>query len=427
MSPLALTTPSRSDDLGAAALRGVAGERQGLQPVLLARSLEVRIEDVGAEQGVVVRTELQRAGQAQALLLVGQTAVTRKARREGAGRAGLGEGRGRAEAAHFRAVQPAARAMALLKQAALGIGHRDQGPQSCRRTRCWRPAPQSAGPRTWRGRCSLLGRDHERRPLVVERPAGLQVDRRAQRAFLGLGRGGLAHRDAVEELGGEDVEVERAVAVGAARAVGAAGRALAFDAVDADTRVNCGPRPRTVIWRPSPASRAIETPGTRWMDSARLASGKSAMSSALMTSTTPLERRLTFMALCPGWRGSPVTTTSSTSAAASSCGAATGAAASAAIIGTAAVDARWSDAVWPNTAVRPLLETTVRSPPRSRRAGPPHRIGAANRADALALDRALRRQDLQFGLLAELRNPCGGGLGGDVELAHSARAPRCDQ
>jgi hypothetical protein len=53
------------------------------------------------------------------------------------------------------------------------------------------------------------------------------------------------------------------------------------------TRVKVGGRPRTVIVRPSPATRVIDTPGTRWIDSARLASGKSAMSSALMASTTP--------------------------------------------------------------------------------------------------------------------------------------------
>src|SRR3546814_10006968 len=38
------------------------------------------------------------------------------------------------------------------------------------------------------------------------------------------------------------------------------------------TRVNCAPRPRTVIARPSPASRSIETPGMRWSDSARFRS-----------------------------------------------------------------------------------------------------------------------------------------------------------
>jgi hypothetical protein len=66
-----------------------------------------------------------------------------------------------------------------------------------------------------------------------------------------------------------------------------------------------------VIVRPSPATRVIDTPGTRWIDSARLASGKSAMSSALMASTTPDEPRLMFRALRRLSR-KPVTTTSST-------------------------------------------------------------------------------------------------------------------
>src|SRR3546814_10031625 len=39
------------------------------------------------------------------------------------------------------------------------------------------------------------------------------------------------------------------------------------------TRVNCAPRPRTVIARPSPASRWIEMPGMRCSDSARFWSG----------------------------------------------------------------------------------------------------------------------------------------------------------
>jgi hypothetical protein len=132
------------------------------------------------------------------------------------------------------------------------------------------------------------------------------------------------------------------------------------------TRVNCGPRPRTVIWRPSPASRAIETPGTRWMDSARLASGKSAMSSALITSTTPLARFLTLMAL-PRLARKPVTTTSSTSAAASGSWATDEVAW---IRATGAVEASWIEARWPSTAVRPSLETTVRSAPRSSCAKP---------------------------------------------------------
>ena len=35
-------------------------------------------------------------------------------------------------------------------------------------------------------------------------------------------------------------------------------------------RVKAGPRPRTVMLRPSPASRAIETPGIRCSDSAEI-------------------------------------------------------------------------------------------------------------------------------------------------------------
>jgi hypothetical protein len=41
------------------------------------------------------------------------------------------------------------------------------------------------------------------------------------------------------------------------------------------TRVNCGPSPRTLMLRPSPASREMETPGMRCTDSARFASGTS--------------------------------------------------------------------------------------------------------------------------------------------------------
>ena len=54
------------------------------------------------------------------------------------------------------------------------------------------------------------------------------------------------------------------------------------------TRVNSGFRPRTLMVRPSPPSRSMATPGTRCKDSAKLLSGNLPMSSALMTSTTPL-------------------------------------------------------------------------------------------------------------------------------------------
>ena len=80
------------------------------------------------------------------------------------------------------------------------------------------------------------------------------------------------------------------------------------------------PRPRTVIVRPSPLSRSIDTPGRRWIDSAKFASGKSAMSSAVIASMIWFEARLRLREFSSEAR-KPVTTTSPScaSAAASSC------------------------------------------------------------------------------------------------------------
>ncbi len=58
------------------------------------------------------------------------------------------------------------------------------------------------------------------------------------------------------------------------------------------TRLNSGPKPRTVTNEPSPFERSIDTPVMRWSDSARLVSGNLPMSSAEIESTTPLELRL---------------------------------------------------------------------------------------------------------------------------------------
>ena len=78
------------------------------------------------------------------------------------------------------------------------------------------------------------------------------------------------------------------------------------------TRLKCGPKPRTVTRAPSPRSRSMETPVMRCSDSARLVSGKSPMSSAVMASTTPSRARLKSIdsrRLCR----MPTTTTSSMS------------------------------------------------------------------------------------------------------------------
>ncbi len=75
------------------------------------------------------------------------------------------------------------------------------------------------------------------------------------------------------------------------------------------TRVNCGPRPRTEISRPSPPSRVMATPGMRWIDSDRFRSGNLPMSSARMVSEATGESRLATRAFCRLER-KPVTTTS---------------------------------------------------------------------------------------------------------------------
>ena len=58
------------------------------------------------------------------------------------------------------------------------------------------------------------------------------------------------------------------------------------------TRLNSGPKPRTVTREPSLFIRSMVTPGMRWMASARLVSGNLPMSSAVMASTTPERSRL---------------------------------------------------------------------------------------------------------------------------------------
>jgi hypothetical protein len=63
------------------------------------------------------------------------------------------------------------------------------------------------------------------------------------------------------------------------------------------TRVKPGPRPRTEMLRPSPASRVIVTPEMRCIASARFVSGNLAMSSALTTSTIAFSSRFSASAL----------------------------------------------------------------------------------------------------------------------------------
>src|SRR3546814_4137834 len=69
--------------------------------------------------------------------------------------------------------------------------------------------------------------------MIVERVAGVEIDHRTERSFVERCFGGLVDHDRVEQLGGEDVEIERAIAVGR----GAVGRGRdRLHAVDADAR-----------------------------------------------------------------------------------------------------------------------------------------------------------------------------------------------
>src|SRR3984957_1366363 len=75
------------------------------------------------------------------------------------------------------------------------------------------------------------------------------------------------------------------------------------------TRLNSGPKPRTVTRVPSLSKRSMVTPGMRWMASARLVSGNLPMSSEVMASTIPLVSRLMVSLVTSDWRR-PVTTIS---------------------------------------------------------------------------------------------------------------------
>ena len=76
------------------------------------------------------------------------------------------------------------------------------------------------------------------------------------------------------------------------------------------TRLKSGPKPRTVTRAPSPRSLSMDTPVIRCSDSAKLLSGKSPMSSAVIASTMPSRlrfRSIDFLRLSR----IPTTTTSS--------------------------------------------------------------------------------------------------------------------
>src|SRR5690606_6769055 len=221
------------DGLGLAALRGRAAEGDRLDVVLAAGRVDLRVQAVQRGLGVVAGLELQRGGHAGAVLVVLHPGVAREARVEHVGGHGIGEGRGRIEAAVAGAVGPAAGAGALLQRLALGVGHRQQGAEPAVGPGVGDQAGHARGGVAGHVVVGGLRAGGDGEAAVVERTRGDQVDRGAQRALLDVGLRGLAHDHLREQVRGEDVEVEAAGAVGAAVPVGGAGRGQRLHAVDA--------------------------------------------------------------------------------------------------------------------------------------------------------------------------------------------------
>ena len=215
--------------------RGTAGLAQavGLDVLLVALGVDLRIQRVQAEGGVGRWPELQRGGDAQALLVVLHQGVAREARRIG-GRQQRGLVRRRGvEAAIGGAAGPAHGAGAFVDGLAFAVGQRDQRAEPAVVPGVGQQAREA---RAGGGRSVVEGSFQAAggvEALVVEGTRGAQVDGRAERTFLDVRGCGLAGDQLREQVGGEHVEVEVAAAVRTALAVAAADRAHRFQAVDA--------------------------------------------------------------------------------------------------------------------------------------------------------------------------------------------------
>ena len=186
------------------------------------------------------------------------------------------------------------------------------GRRRSRPSRCWRSGRRRAGWSSGKVVVALLSRRHEREAVVVERARGLQVDGGAGRAF--RGRRLPPSWRTVIVLKRSDAKTLKSKTRPRLTPPAASDDPVVDSASIPliRTRVNWGPRPRTEMFLPSPASRASATPGMRWMDSDRLRSGNLPMSSARMLSDEIPEDCFSWRACCR-LAGKPVTTTSSTS------------------------------------------------------------------------------------------------------------------
>ena len=207
--------------LGGGAQDGRTHAGAGGQAVFAAVVGELAVQGVQGQGDVLDRTPLQRRGHAQALLIRTPHRQAIAAREDeltcrrlqlvgGAqiddifGPRDLGAG--------------AIGVVALLLGLALGIGHRDQDaelvvPVLAEHRRAARLEVLGRGVGAALQRQGALG------PRIVERLGGVEADRAGHAALVLLGRERFAHLDLGEQLGGEDVEVERPVARGLASAV----------------------------------------------------------------------------------------------------------------------------------------------------------------------------------------------------------------
>ncbi len=228
--------------------RAVGAEDRRFEKDLAALGVESRKQRVEADHRGLGDLPLQRTGQAEPFLLMLVDVVARNTRAERvvqrgqrrrarcSRRSGTELGARVTRAIGVPRILPAHGARAFIEQLALGVCGRYQRTELAIRERI---ADQQRAARIQVFADVVVAALHAGdygETVVVERPRRAQVDGRTERSFFDLGGRRLANRDCVEQLGRERVEVERAVAIGAAGRIGAAVGAHRFHAVDAHAR-----------------------------------------------------------------------------------------------------------------------------------------------------------------------------------------------
>ena len=186
-------------DLRLAALIGATAERPRLQEVFAARRIQLRVQHVHREQGrTIAGPGLHRQRRAQTFLAVLQAAIARDARVVGA--RGVRQDSAILETAVSAGRSPAHRAETFLQTVTLAVGDREQSADLVIRPGVRNQTGEARAPVLRQIVVAVLARQRALEAHLVEWTAGAQIDGRPQRPLFRLGRGGLAHRDIVEEL-----------------------------------------------------------------------------------------------------------------------------------------------------------------------------------------------------------------------------------